>query len=268
MNFVDNTYIYLLESVLKNPTFEPCPRHMRTKERLAFYTTVDMCEPIVTLAKRELNYRFMMAEAYWILTGSSLLSDLKPYMKVYERFSDDGIHLNGAYGPRFIQQVRYVVKALHLDQDSRQAVMTIWERNPLESKDIPCTTSLQWLIRNKTLHCVVYMRSQDSWLGWPYDVFSFSMMSLYILILLNMQGHDLKLGQLKVIAGSQHLYEEHWELASQLISTSSVRNRGIKAINTHGLIHPDTLVNALGDIRNAPSHLVTQTFETVLCAPQ
>jgi thymidylate synthase len=129
-----------------------------------------------------------------------------------KKFSDDGRVLYGAYGPRIHEQLGYVLRVLANDPTSRQAVMTIWRNNPPASKDIPCTLSVQFLIRNNKLYCFDTMRSSDLWLGWPYDVFSFSMLSLYIVLLLREgRGMKLKLGELWITAGSQHIYDRDRE---------------------------------------------------------
>ena len=109
-----------------------------------------------------------------------------------------------------------VVDALSRDPDSRQAVIEIWRPNPRDSRDVPCTLTVQWMIRDGKLHCLDSMRSSDAWLGWPYDVFNFSMLSLYILLMLKersaitLQHIDLmarlQLGDLHLTAGSSHLY--------------------------------------------------------------
>lgn len=240
------------------------PRGYGTREYLAYHTRVDMSHPIITIPARKLNYRFMVAEAYWILTGQSALQELTPYCERMRDFSDDGINLSGAYGPKFVSQARYVVDALTGDKDTRQAVMTIWERNPRPSKDIPCTVSLQWLLRDKTLHCIANMRSSDIWLGWPYDVFTFTMMSSYIL-LSSPYRKQFTLGELHIIAGSQHLYDRDSEKAAWVGNSDDAEDGKIKAISLHGLNTPDDLLNVLGDIRNAPNDQVLSRLQGELC---
>ena len=75
----------------------------------------------------------------------------------------------------------------------------------MAGRDIPCTLSLQWILRDRVLHCVVAMRSSDVWLGIPYDVVAFSCMSAAVAITLGPYLVD-RLGCLTIVAGSQHLY--------------------------------------------------------------
>lgn len=183
-----------------------------TLEKLASQTTIPMSAPVLTLPERKLGYRFMAAEAAWILSGDNRVKTIAPYSKQISQFSDDGEFFFGAYGVKFVDQVSYIVETLANDQGSRQAYMNIWREQPRKTKDVPCTTGLQWIIRNNAIHCIATMRSSDMFLGWPYDVFNFSMMSLAILLLLrDKHGINLGLGQLVINAGSQHIYVDDLE---------------------------------------------------------
>ena len=201
-----------MANVYNNYKYQSAPRGMGIREILNFKYEVDMHEPIVLLGARKLNYGFMFAEAAWIVSGSNRLEDITPYMKSYANYSDDGFTLHGAYGPKFIDQISYVAKAIAKDLDTRQAVMNIWREKPGESKDIPCTTNIQWLVRDKKLHCVVTMRSQDIILGTPYDIFTFTCMTKYLQLLLwEHYSTAVELGSLSVNVGSAHIYDKHLE---------------------------------------------------------
>ena len=127
--------------------------------------------------------------------------------------------MSGAYGPPIIDQLPYIVKSLITDRTTRQAVLTIWRPRPYPSKDIPCTVSMQWLIRDDQLHCITNMRSNDIWLGAPYDIFTFSMVSNYLLLLINeCTTSKVSLGLLYLNAASLHLYIQHWEEAEKAYS--------------------------------------------------
>ena len=190
------------------------PRGKRIKELLGYQTRIDMNLPCVTIPNRKLGYKFMAAEAAWILSGDNRVETIAPYSKAIANFSDDGYFFHGAYGPMIRDQLHFVADALNQDKDSRQAVLTIWRPNPRPSKDIPCTVSIQFLIRDDKLHVIDTMRSSDLWLGWPYDVFNFSMLARYLLCLLD---YDIELGELVLQAGSMHLYEEQWTDADLLV---------------------------------------------------
>jgi thymidylate synthase len=184
-------------------------RGKRTKELLGVkFIVKDMAQNILVSEVRNLNYKFMVAEWLWILAGRDDVEFLAQYVKKMRDFSDDGKTLAGAYGPRLITQWEYVRQTLEADKGSRQAVASIWTPNPEPSLDIPCTLNLQWFLRDGYLHCIVNMRSSDTWLGLPYDFFTFSMLSMDL-------ASDLgaSVGSLQMNLGSSHLYEKHFEVA-------------------------------------------------------
>ena len=131
---------------------------------------------------------------------------ISKYSKLITTFSDDGYFFNGAYGPMLIDQFTYIVDELIKDKNTRQAVATIWRRNPRPSKDNPCTISVQFMIRAKKLHCIDTMRSSDAWLGWPFDIFNISMCAAFISLLFKLRtNYALLLGNIYLNAASQHL---------------------------------------------------------------
>ena len=192
--------------------FKCSPRHLNIKELINDGFIVDMDKPIIVLPERKLNYNFMTGEAWWILDGRNDVKSLKQYMGVIERYSDDGIRFFGAYGPKIVDQLSYCIKTLVKDRDSRQACLTIWRQNPPYSKDIPCTLSLQFFLREDRLYTIANMRSQDIWLGLPYDAFNFSAISFFMCLSLRniLKQPTLKLGELYINAASRHIYETNY----------------------------------------------------------
>lgn len=196
------------------------PRGQVTKEALQQTAIVNMRRPVVTLEERKLSTKFLGGEAYWILSGDNRVETIAPYNKNIVNYSDDGQTFFGAYGPRIASQLDYVVDKLKSDADTRQAVLTIWRENPPETKDVPCTVAVHFMIRDHKLNCHVYMRSNDLWLGFPYDVFNFSMLSHLVCCRLNASASTnadvIKPGMLYHTASSRHIYEQHFEQAEKL----------------------------------------------------
>lgn len=228
---------------LINDGEEHHPRGLKVKELLNQQFTVNMSHPILSIPDRKLGYRFMVREAWWIMDGRNTVDTITNYSKAINTFSNDGIHFDGAYGPRVVDQIRYIVDTLEKDPDSRQAVMTIWRPNPRESKDIPCTVAVQWFIRNGTIHCVDTMRSSDIWLGLPYDIFNFTMLTGYIMLCLKQRGIHLDLGTISINAGSQHIYENQFEKAKNIINKfpKSFTPELYKAFNPYDFDSPGDL---------------------------
>lgn len=157
--------------------------------------------------RRNINYRSMIAEWLWIHFGFFDVTSISQYIKKYREFTDDGTTLAGAYGPHFTANYGRIISQLQEDPSTRQAVMPIWRPGMMfPSKDVPCTISLQFLIRDKQLHTVVNMRSSDAWLGLPYDFFVFSQLANTVAIHVP-APHGI--GSLTMHLGSSHLYEEN-----------------------------------------------------------
>lgn len=226
MNFSTAWQLHLAE--LLNKGRECSPRGKKILELPSMQLTVDMRKPVLTVAERKLSYKFMAAEAYWILTGDDRVETIEPYNPNISQFSDDGVKFFGAYGPPIKDQLGYVVNKLELDRDSRQAGLTIWRQNPPETKDVPCTVAIFFYIRGPELEAHVFMRSSDAWLGVPYDVFNFSMLSHYVCGHLNERGRLETLvmpGQLYLTMGSAHLYEQNFAAAHSAVRAPSTAQR-------------------------------------------
>tara|TARA_B100000424_G_scaffold269599_1_gene266910 strand:- start:3572 stop:4345 length:774 start_codon:yes stop_codon:yes gene_type:complete len=222
------------------------PRGLSCLELCGYQTVVDMEHPILTVPGRNIGYKFMAAEAAWILSGDNRTSTITPYSREIGGFSDDGITYHGAYGPKIRDQLHYVVDCLGKDPDTRQAVINIWRENPPVTKDVPCTLSLQWVIREDTIHCIDTMRSSDIWLGWPYDVFNMSMITRYILLYLRqVHSRTYKLGTLRLTAGSQHLYTINQSAVIKLLTETRVTDHVDWRLPLYDLSGPDALTKFL-----------------------
>lgn len=127
----------------------------------------------------------------------------------------------GAYGPRVAGDVGQVVDLLEKDPASRQAVITIFDSDRdlgrTEQVDLPCTVALQYQIRDGRLNAWTVMRSNDAWLGLPYDLMQFGMLQAAIA-----QSLNVDVGYQTHSAGSMHLYLRNLEKARALWSPSAI----------------------------------------------
>lgn len=119
------------------------------------------------------------------------------------------------YGARMGRQLDDAVELLRRDPDSREAVVSIWGAGDITGGQAHnlCTVSLQFLMRDGGLDLFVTMRSNDAWYGLCYDLFQFAQVQLTVARCL-----DVPAGRYFHSAASMHLYERHWEAASQLRS--------------------------------------------------
>lgn len=158
---------------------------------------------------RKLSMRYCIGELLWYLSGNNDLKQIQKYTNNWDRMSDNGTTVNSNYGHcikyKFgFDQWTYVKDMLIHNPDTRQAVIHIKTADNIPSKDVNCTVCLQFFIRNNKLYLTTYMRSNDLWIGFPYDVFQFTAMQ----ILMSMEL-GIELGSYTHIAGSLHLYERN-----------------------------------------------------------
>lgn len=200
------------------------PRGQATYELPQVMVSTRLSDPVLTIPERALNYRFMAAEARWIIEGQDEVKLISPYNSRIAAFSDDGQRFFGAYGPPYRAQLPYVIQKLIEDPDSRQAGLTLWRQNPPATKDVPCTVALFFQLRGGVLNVHVFMRSSDAWLGLPYDLFNFSMLGYHVLGFLNQRhkgagtGVNVSPGSLFLTMASSHLYEQHREPAKTILA--------------------------------------------------
>ena len=160
-----------------------------------------------------------LGELLWYLSRGNNLDFIAAYLPNYRDESEDGVTVYGGYGPRIFQQrgldqLANVIALLRRRPSSRQAVVQIFNAEDIASKhkDVPCTTSLQFIIRDGQLHLIVTMRSNDAYLGLPHDVFCFTMIQEIVA-----RSLECDIGSYRHFAGSMHLYEKHHASAESFI---------------------------------------------------
>ena len=172
---------------------------------------LDPTKNIMKNKDRNLSMRYAIGEMLWYMSGNNNLREIQKYTSGWDRMSDDGKTVNSNYGycikEKFgFDQWEYVLDLLDKNNNTRQAVIHIKEPSNKTSKDVNCTVCLQFFIRNDKLYMTTYMRSNDIWMGFPYDVFQFTNMQ----VLMSMElGCDL--GTYTHITGSLHLYKRDFD---------------------------------------------------------
>ena len=173
------------------------------------WTLTDPERAWINDGNRKASLRYGCAELLWYLSGTDD-GWIEHYAPQYKRFLEEDGTAFGAYGKRWADfgQLGFVLR--EIGTDSRRAVMQCWapERDIAQAerngKDVPCTLSLQFLREDDRLNLIVTMRSNDAWLGLPYDMFCFTMIQRLVAGALN-----LKCGFYTHQAGSMHLYERN-----------------------------------------------------------
>lgn len=170
---------------------------------------------------RNLNPAIGAVEAIQLIAGVSdpqLVLRLAPQFERYLDTAEDGTGDRmfwGAYGERIGLQAQGVIRKLDADSDSRQAVITLWDpwrdNVPLK-RDYPCTIALQFHMRDGALDMNTIMRSNDAWLGLPYDVFQFTQLQQTLATAL-----EVETGLYRHTALSLHLYEKDCPAAADFV---------------------------------------------------
>ena len=175
-------------------------------------TTVlsDPTNNIMKNSLRNMPMKYAIGELLWYMSHNNKLREIQKYTKGWDRMSDDGVTVNSNYGwcirdKYGFDQWEWCKQELNNNPNSRRAVIHIKEPSDKDSKDVNCTVCLQFFIRDEKLYCTTYMRSNDIWLGYPYDVFQFTCMQ----ILMSMEL-GIELGTYTHIAGSLHLYGRNY----------------------------------------------------------
>ena len=189
------------------------PRHAPTLE----LTNVQLqilypAARFITFRSRAMDMRYCVGELCFFLSGSTSLNFINRYSKFWNKVSDDGQTINSAYGNRLFYQrpnsLDYAVNTLKTDINSRKAVMPIYQLSDSKpSLDNPCTMFLQFLIRDDLLDCYTFMRSNDAWLGVPYDIAFFTTVQEIALVKLKAFYPSLRLGTYYHTVTSMHAYE-------------------------------------------------------------
>lgn len=200
------------------------PRGFKTFEVIAPELRIEcpwmVDELTLGIANRGLNPTIGALEALQLVGQTAVPDMLMDKVPAFTKYQDDGIFW-GAYGQRIYGQLAGVVRALQEDLDTRQAVVTIFDghRDPGRPvKDIPCTIALQFLFRDGRLILRTMMRSNDVWLGLPYDIIQFCALQGAVAAAL-----DVPMGPYLHTATSMHLYDRDIDKTITLVDTSSPR---------------------------------------------
>lgn len=171
----------------------------------------------LTLDERKNNLFHTVAETLWVLAGDNRVNVLEPFLPRAKEFSDDGLVWRAGYGPRVSKQIEYCYNILKKDPESRRAFMIvpIAEEDHKDSKDIPCTLAIHWLVRDGHLHATVTMRSND--VLWGFS--SINMFEWTFLQELMAGWLGLKVGTYCHFATSLHLYAHHFDRANCVVDS-------------------------------------------------
>jgi thymidylate synthase len=175
---------------------------------------------------RKLSERIAAAESLQLIGAFSDPQWLVELAPRFDRYRELNGAFWGAYGLRIERQVSDMISKLRADSWTRQAVATLWDKrwdNLPEKRDYPCTVALGFTqnpsFTQNRLDMHVTMRSNDAWLGLPYDMFQFTQLQHTVC-----RALDVQVGTYTHTAWSMHLYEADLEASERVQSTPTKYN--------------------------------------------
>lgn len=176
---------------------------------------------------RKLNLSYLKREMMWYLKGDRYDTSICQHAKTWRDIVNVDGSINSNYGQYVfrpvLNQFDNVVSLLKKDPDSRRASITILNSTHLlsDTKDVPCTYSLNFRIRNGRLNMSVHMRSQDAIYGMGNDAPAFSIIQEMVCASLLDNYPDLRLGDYFHVVDSFHVYERHFKMLEEILAGSS-----------------------------------------------
>lgn len=247
------------------------PRGTTTRELLNYNITLgDPRNRVILFPERKTSLKYLLGEFIWYIGGSNDPSGILPYAKFWDGIRNSGNQdgyqagtINSNYGNRLfgksnlssfttlnaegevvnVNQWLETIALLASDKDSRQAIMNIHVPSDRHAgnKDVPCTLTLHWFIREDKLHLIVNMRSNDVILGFTNDVFQFTMLQEAMCVQLRDVYPDLQLGHYFHNAGSMHIYDRHFLMAEAIIGSAQAVDPSMVPMD----VFDDRIVSAL-----------------------
>lgn len=219
----DNIYAILL-NMLKHTDIVKV-RDCNTKELI----DVNIClrDPFSSIMSNlEANqYKYLLNEIMLYLKGTLKASDFEQISKFWTKVKNDNDTVNSNYGymafhkltPAGISQFFWCVEQFIFDKNTRKAVINyndIFHKFD-GNKDLVCTVSQSFLVRDNMLHSYILMRSNDIVRGLTYDLPWFCLVQIFMWLMLKTKYKDLKIGHYNHHALSLHIYKEHFNLLGE-----------------------------------------------------
>ena len=214
-------YLDLLRHVKDNGTVRPDRTGTGTKSVFGWQMRFDLANGFPLLTTKKLHTRSIIHELLWFIKGDTNIDYLqKNGVSIWDEWADEQGNLGPVYGQqwrrwqapengRVIDQLADVVEAIKTSPDSRRLIVSAW--NPSDVPDMalpPCHCLFQFHVAGGKLSCQLYQRSADIFLGVPFNIASYALLT-------HMIAHvaSLDVGDFVHTLGDAHLYLNHMEQA-------------------------------------------------------
>ena len=179
--------------------------------------------PVVTTKK--LHLRSIIHELLWFLQGDTNIKYLKENgVRIWDEWADENGDLGPVYGHQWrswpspsgekIDQISKVINSIKKNPDSRRHIVSAWNVSEVDNMALPpCHTFFQFYVAEGKLSCQLYQRSADTFLGVPFNIASYALLTMMVA-----QVCNLELGDFVHTFGDAHLYLNHLEQAELQLS--------------------------------------------------
>ncbi len=213
-----NQYETLLEHVYKTGVDKNDRTGVGTRSVFGYQMRFNLAEGFPLVTTKKLHIRSIIHELLWFLSGSSNIKYLHDNgVSIWDEWADENGDLGPVYGVQWrswpaadgrkIDQITNLVEGIKKNPDSRRHLVVAW--NPAEVDKMalpPCHCLFQFYVANGKLSCQLYQRSCDIFLGVPFNIASYSLLTHMIA-----QQCDLDVGDFVWTGGDCHIYKNHFE---------------------------------------------------------
>lgn len=209
-------YLDLLDHVLRNGVRKEDRTGTGTISVFGYQMRFDLRETFPVLTTKKLHLRSIFHELLWFLRGETNIQYLHDHkVSIWDEWADENGELGPVYGYQWrhwpkndgthIDQISQVVESIRKDPDSRRHIVSAWNVSQLDDMALPpCHLLFQFYVANGELSCQMYQRSCDIFLGVPFNIASYSLLTLMMA-----QVTGLKPGEFIHTLGDAHIYLNH-----------------------------------------------------------
>jgi thymidylate synthase len=226
-------YHDLLNHVLKNGIFKSDRTGTGTTSVFGYQMRFDLQAGFPLLTTKKLHTKSIFHELLWFLKGSTNIAYLKENgVSIWDEWADSEGNLGPVYGYQWrswpkpdgghIDQITNLIESIKKNPDSRRLIVSAWNVADIEQMKLPpCHAFFQFYVADGKLSCQLYQRSADIFLGVPFNIASYALLTHMVA-----QVCDLKVGDFVHTLGDAHIYSNHMDQVQLQLS------RGFKPLPT------------------------------------
>ena len=220
-------YLDLLETILNNGNKKEDRTGTGTLSIFGHQLRCDLNEGFPLLTTKKIHFKSIVYELLWFLKGETNIAFLKENnIRIWDEWADADGNLGPIYGKQWrswgasdgqhIDQINMLMSNLRKNPDSRRHIVSAWNVGEIDKMNLPpCHILFQFYVHDNKLSCQLYQRSADVFLGVPFNIASYSLLTMMIAKQLN-----LEVGEFIHTFGDAHLYLDHIEQCKiQLLRT-------------------------------------------------